>query len=59
MQVIKDLKDYFDHIDVLSKTLRPDKKKELENILSVVLTLLVCMKNSSNLGRFSFEEDLK
>lgn len=52
MDTIKDFKTYLDHIDKLSKTLSKEKRKKLENILEVILTLLICMKKSSNLGKY-------
>ena len=53
MKVIKDLKTYLDEIERLSKPLDKEQKAELENILSVILTLLISLKKASNLGSFS------
>lgn len=50
MKVIKDLKLYLDEIERLSKPLEKEQKEQLENILSVVLTLLISLKKASNLG---------
>lgn len=55
MKVIKDFKDYLDYIEKLAKTLPPEKKVELENVLSVMLTLLVSLKKSSHLGHVSID----
>ena len=55
MKVTKDFKTYLDHIELLSKTLPPNKKKELEVILSSMLTLLVSLKKASGLGNYKFE----
>lgn len=55
MKVINDFKIYLDEIDRLSKGLDKEQKKELENILSVSLTLLVSLKKSSNLGCVSIK----
>lgn len=51
MKITKDFKTYLDSIDELSKKLDKEQRKELENILTVMLMLLVSMKQSSNLGR--------
>jgi hypothetical protein len=54
MKVTKDLKIYLDEIDRLSKKAPKEKRLELENILKVILTLLVSLKESSNLGKIKF-----
>ena len=54
MKVTKDLKIYLDEIDKLAKKVPKEKRAELENILKVVLTLLVSLKQSSNLGKIQF-----
>lgn len=53
MKVTKDYIKYLQHIDELSKKLPKDKKKELENILEVQLSMLVMMKKGSQLGSVS------
>jgi hypothetical protein len=53
MKEIKDLIGYLEGIDTLSKTLAPDQKKSLANIISVVLTLIVSLKRDSKLGKVS------
>lgn len=55
MEVVQDLITYLKGIDKMAKTLSPTQKKKLETILSSVLTLLVCMKQSSNLGKVKFD----
>ena len=59
MKVIKDFILYLEEIDKLAKKLKPEKKKQLETILSSMLTLLVCLKKASHLGEVSinFLED--
>lgn len=57
MKVIKDFKKYLDIIDKLSKPLDKEQKKQLENILSVMLTLLVSLKQTSKLGITTFKWD--
>ena len=61
MKVIKDFKEYLDIIDSLSLKLSKEQRKELENILTVMLTLLVAFKRDSNLGEvvFSWMDELK
>lgn len=54
MKEIKDTIKYLEHIENLSKTLPKDKKDELRNIISVLLTLLVSLKQSSKLGTYKF-----
>lgn len=54
MKTIKDLKLYLTHIEKLSKTLPKGKRVELDNIISVILTLLISLKKSSNLGKYKF-----
>jgi len=54
MKVTKDLILYLEHIDTLSKKLPVKQQKELENILTVILGLLVALKRDSRLGRFFF-----
>ena len=53
MKVTKDLIAYLEHIDTLSKDLDEDQETALENILSVILTLLVAFKKGSNLGEIN------
>lgn len=55
MREIKDTIKYLEHIENLSKTLSKDKKEELRNIISVILTLLVSLKKSSRLGNYIWE----
>lgn len=50
MKVIKDFKDYLTGIEKLSKRLNPSQKRDLERILSSLLTLLVGFKKGSHLG---------
>ena len=54
MRVIKDTIKYLEYIKKLSKSLPPDKKEQLENILSAQLTLLILLKKGSNLGTYKF-----
>ena len=54
MKTIKDFKTYLDEIDKLSKPLSSKQKRELENVLKVVLSLLICMKRDSGLGDLLF-----
>lgn len=53
MKVISDMKKYLDHIDEKSKGLNTLQKEKLETILSSMLTLLISLKNYSNLGEVS------
>lgn len=53
MKTIQDFKAYLDEVENLSKNLNEEQKKELENILSVVLTLIICLKKESNLGQYN------
>lgn len=55
MKVTKDLQTYLGEIDKLAKSLPKEKRSELENILSVMLTLLVSLKKSSRLGKINFD----
>lgn len=52
-KTVKDFKTYLDGIEEMSKGLDAEQKADLENILAVMLTLLVALKQSSNLGRMS------
>jgi hypothetical protein len=52
---IKDFKKYLDHIEILAKPISKEQKKSLDNILKVMLTLLVSLKKSSNLGSVTWD----
>jgi len=54
MKVTKDLIKYLEHLDTLSKPLSKDQRAQLEGILSTILSLLVHLKRSSNLGKTVF-----
>lgn len=58
-QTIDDLVRYLYHIKDIAKGLDVDQKKDLQNILRVILTLLVLMKKGSGLGRISLERILR
>jgi hypothetical protein len=45
-----DLILYLEDIKRLAKSLAPDQKAQLQQILSTILTLLVCMRQASHLG---------
>lgn len=56
---IKDLIFYLNEIDELRSKLSKDQKQELDTIIEVILTLLVSLKKSSNLGvvKYSFTRE--
>lgn len=53
MKVTKDFIFYLKEVDKLSKRLSKEQRDDLENILKVMLTLLVALKQNSNLGKLS------
>ena len=52
-KLISDYKCYLDEIEKLSKGLNKEQRVKLQNILSGQLTLLICLKQNSGLGRFT------
>lgn len=54
-KTIRDYKEYLDGIEVLAKPLDEEQKKQLNDILSAQLTLLVSLKRDSNLGGVSID----
>lgn len=58
-QTIDDLVRYLYHIKDLAKDLDVDQKKDLQEILRVILTLLVLMRKGSGLGKISLEHILR
>ena len=61
MKITKDFIRYLEHIDTLSKSLEPERQRQLEVILESLLSLLVALKKSSNLGKviYDFERNNK
>lgn len=59
MKVIKDFQIYLGEIEKLTKRLDPKQKKELEKILTSLLTLLVSLRQASHLGemKVTFKRD--
>ena len=52
-KTINDYKDYLEYIKTLAKPLDDEQKKQLNDILSAQLSLLVALKRDSNLGSFN------
>lgn len=53
MKEIKDLVYYLGEIDSLSQKLDNKQKKQLKEVIKVILILIVALKKSSNLGSIS------
>ena len=51
MKEITDLITYLKQMDKMSETLSTKQKKQLSNIMAVVLTLIVSLKRDSGLGK--------
>lgn len=54
MKVIKDFQVYLTEIEKLSRPLSSAQKKQLETILTLVLTLLVSLRQASKMGEYRF-----
>lgn len=57
LKVTEDFISYIKHIDKVSATLKPQQRKQLENILETLLIILVTIKKGSNLGKVTFDWD--
>ena len=54
-KVFRDLKDYLEGMEKVSKDLDSEQKEQLATILSSVLTLLVSLRRASHLGEVSID----
>ena len=55
MRVTKDFIAYLENMDLLARSLEPERRRQLEVILESLLSLLVALKKSSGLGKVTYD----
>ncbi len=58
MKVIKDLQGYLGEIEKMADELPKKQTRQLETILTSIMTLLVCLRKASNLGEITIDRRL-